>query len=64
MTGGWGPRKRKFSHLNYLASTEILKKDGGTAWVAVASLPTPRRSFKGVSLPDGHFLVLGEVEGY
>ena len=47
------------SHL-YLASTEILKKNGGTSWVAVASLPAKRSYIRGVSLPDGHFLVSGE----
>ena len=45
---------------SYLASTEILKKNGGTSWAAVASLPTTRIYISGVSLPDGHFLVSGE----
>ena len=43
-----------------LASTEILKKNGGTSWAKVASLPTPIFGIRGVSLPDGHFLVSGE----
>ena len=45
---------------SHLASTEILKKNGGTSWVAVASLPAKRSYVCGVSLPDGHFLVSGE----
>ena len=43
-----------------LASTEILKKEGGTSWQTVASLPYNRHSFSGVSLPNGHFMVSGE----
>ena len=43
-----------------VASTEILKKNGGTSWVAVASLPAKRSYVCGVSLPNGHFLVSGE----
>ena len=43
-----------------LASTEILKKNGGTSWATVASLPAARYNICGVSLPDGHFLVSGE----
>ena len=43
-----------------LASTEILKKEGGTSWQTVASLPLSRSGFVGVSLPNGHFMVSGE----
>ena len=43
-----------------LDSTEILKKDGGTSWQTVASLPFTRENFVGVSLPNGHFMVSGE----
>ena len=42
------------------SSTEILKKDGGTSWQTVASLPSARRGLRGVSLPNGHFMVSGE----
>ena len=43
-----------------LASTEILKKEGGTSWQTTASLPSNRHhSFSGVSLPNGHFMVSG-----
>ena len=43
-----------------VASTEILKKDGGTSWQTVASLPSARGGLRGVSLPNGHFMVSGE----
>ena len=43
-----------------VASTEILKKDGGTSWQTVASLPSGRTGIRGVSLPNGHFMVSGE----
>ena len=55
VTGGFDNRLKR------LASTEILRKNGGTSWSTVASLPTPRNGITGVSLPDGHFLVSGEV---
>ena len=54
VTGGFDNRLKR------LASTEILRKNGGTSWSTVASLPTPRNGITGVSLPDGHFLVSGE----
>ena len=41
-------------------STEILKKEGGTSWQPAASLPTSRYGLRGVSLPNGHFMVSGE----
>ena len=53
VTGGFGPRGR-------LASTEILKKEGGTSWQKAASLPSATFLISGVSLPNGHFLVTGE----
>ena len=43
-----------------VASTEILKKEGGTSWQTVASLPSARKGLRGVSLPNGHFMVSGE----
>ena len=43
-----------------LASTEILKKEGGTSWQTAASLPSGRWGFSGVSLPNGHFMVSGD----
>ena len=43
-----------------LASTEILKKEGGTSWQTAASLPSSRLGVSGVSLPNGHFMVSGE----
>ena len=43
-----------------LASTEILKKEGGTSWQTAASLPSSRSVLRGVSLPNGHFMVSGE----
>ena len=45
---------------SYLASTEILEKDGGTAWQYVASLPSKRSAFRGVGLDHGRFMVTGE----
>ena len=53
VSGGWTGSSR-------LASTEILKKNGGTSWAAVASLPTQRSHISGVSLPNGNFLLSGE----
>ena len=46
------------------ASTEILKKDGGTSWQTVASLPSGRGGLRGVSLPNGHFMVSGDDGHY
>ena len=43
-----------------VASTEIMKKDGATSWQTVASLPSARGGLRGVSLPNGHFMVSGE----
>ena len=43
-----------------VASTEILKKEGGTSWQTAASLPSSRGGLRGVSLPNGHFMVSGE----
>ena len=47
-----------------LASTEILKKDGSTSWQTVASLPSARYGLRGVSLPNGHFMVSGDDGQY
>ena len=46
--------------IRLLASTEILKKEGGTSWQTAASLPSDRWAFSGVPLPNGHFMVSGE----
>ena len=43
-----------------IASTEILKKDGGTSWRLAASLPSARHCIRGVSMDDGRFIVAGE----
>ena len=42
------------------STTEILKKEGGTSWQTAASLPSARGCLRGVSLPNGHFMVSGE----
>ena len=47
------------NHNHPMASTEILKKNGGTAWATVASLPSARIHVSGVSIPNGNFLVSG-----
>ena len=43
-----------------IGSTEILKKEGGTSWQRAASLPSERWGLRGVSLPNGNFMVSGE----
>ena len=43
-----------------MVSTEILKKEGGSSWQKVSSLPSRRWGLRGVSLPNGHFMVSGE----
>ena len=62
VAGGYGkhPTWPAGNYLLEVASTEILKKDGGTSWQTVASLPSARRGLRGVSLPNGHFMVSGE----
>ena len=55
-----GSRKHGPGRQVEAASTEILKKDGGTSWQTVASLPSGRTGLRGVSLPNGHFMVSGE----
>ena len=52
VSGGWTGR-------SFLASTETLEKDGGTAWQLVASLPSARWGVKGLGLDGGRFLVTG-----
>ena len=53
MTGGqdgqWAP----------IADTEILLKDGGTSWGLAEGLPSARKTFRGISLPNGRFMVIG-----
>ena len=43
-----------------LESTEILEKDGGSAWKLVASLPLARDGIRGLGLDHGRFIVTGE----
>ena len=43
-----------------LESTEILEKDGGSAWKLVASLPSARGGIRGVGLDHGRFIITGE----
>ena len=43
-----------------IASTEILKKDGGISWRLAASLPSARHCIRGVSMDDGRFIVAGD----
>ena len=52
MSGGWNGA--------YLASTETLEKDGGTAWQLVASLPSARYGVRGLGLDNGRFMVTGQ----
>ena len=47
-----------------IGSTEILKKEGGTSWQRAASLPSERNGLRGVSLPNGHFMVSGDDYGF
>ena len=44
----------------YVASTEILDKDGGSAWQLVANLPLARNGLQGLGLDNGWFIVTGE----
>ena len=60
VSGGRGLTTRTEDRRYTMASTEVLKKDGGTSWQTVASLPFTRENFVGVSLPNGHFMVSGE----
>ena len=43
-----------------IGTTEILKKEGGTSWQTAASLPSARHAPKGITLPNGKFLVTGD----
>ena len=45
---------------SYLASTETLEKEGGSAWQYVASLPSARGGVKGLGLENGRFMVTGQ----
>ena len=62
VAGGYGkhPTWPAGNYLLEVASTEILKKEGGTSWQTAASLPSSRGGFSGVSLPNGHFMVSGD----
>ena len=42
-----------------LATTETMLKDGGTPWGMVTSLPSARTTLRGISLPNGRFMVIG-----
>ena len=42
------------------STTEILKKEGGTSWQTAVSLPSARKALKGITLPNGKFLVTGD----
>ena len=43
-----------------LESTEILEKDGGSAWKLGAGLPSARDGVRGLGLDHGRFIVTGE----
>ena len=60
VSGGEDTALARGSPNSYIASTEILKKEGGTSWQPAASLPTSRYGLRGVSLPNGHFMVSGK----
>ena len=62
IVSGGDTKASVLGHANefYLASVEILKKEGGTSWQTAASLPSGREGPRGVSLPNGHFMVSGE----
>ena len=53
VTGGHSDNKA-------LVNTEILKKEGGSSWQIAASLPSRRVGVRGVSLPNGHFMITGD----
>ena len=55
-----GHPKGSWGQPGNMDSTEILKKEGGASWQPAASLPTSRFGLRGVSLPNGHFMVSGE----
>ena len=57
VTGGWNN-----DYMDGMADTEILLKDGGTSWGLAPGLPSARHYFKGISLPNGRFMVIGEEE--
>ena len=59
VSGGFSRISRKYVSI-IIGSTEILKKEGGTSWQRAASLPSERYGLRGVSLPNGHFMVSGE----
>ena len=52
VAGGYGS--------SYLASTEILEKDGGSEWQVVASLPSELRGPRGLGLEHGRFIITGK----
>ena len=57
VTGGSGYGESGFGKL---ASTEILEKDGGSAWQLVASLPSRTEGARGLGLSNGQFMLTGQ----
>ena len=57
VTGGWNN-----DYKDGMADTEILLKDGGTSWGLATGLPAARHFFRGISLPNGRFMVTGAGE--
>ena len=47
-------------HGQFLVSTETLKKDGGSSWQSVASLPSGKTGLRGLGLDHGRFIVTGQ----
>ena len=47
-----------------MGSTEIMLKEGGTAWQQVADLPSARYGLRGVGLDNGKFLVTGQGSNF
>ena len=58
VTGGRGGGG--LPHVEALATTETLEKDGGSAWRLVASLPSGRVGVRGVGLDHGRFMITGQ----
>ena len=52
VSGGFGS--------SFLASTETLERDGGSAWQYAASMPSARSWVRGVGLDNGRFMITGE----
>ena len=55
----------RWGRLGFLRDLHGDSGEGGRillSWQMVASLPSARGAFRGVSLPNGHFMVSGEVQ--